>query len=328
VANPVFSLNPYNVTHIMNHIFERIEEAGHVVLIAHRNPDADSVGSASAMYTHVLRLEKKVTFFCATESIDPRLAFLPWFEKIVHTFPEGADLAIAFDCGSQSRLGAEPKCDLINIDHHSGNEGYGTWQAVDVSAISTSQVLYDLFRERGVRVNPKMATALYAGLLDDSAAFTLGRTDRRAFEMAADLAGAGADIASCSRHLVQRVSLAATRLKGILLQELRLLQNGTVAYLRVTREMFEATGAHPVDCEVPLAESLYLPTVESALLLREKRDGSLKGSLRTKGAGNMAAIAACFGGGGHAHAAGFEVSGETPETVLKRILELLEKETL
>ena len=78
-----------------------------------------------------------------------------------------------------------------------------------------------------MRVNPKMATALYAGLLDDSAAFTLGRTDRRAFEMAADLAGAGADIASCSRHLVQRVSLAATRLKGILLQELRLLQNGT-----------------------------------------------------------------------------------------------------
>jgi phosphoesterase RecJ-like protein len=311
----------------MSPLFSRIETAEHIVLIAHRDPDADSLGSASAMYSHVLRLQKRVTLFCATEEIDRRLVYLPWFDRISRRFPETADLAIAFDCGSPGRLGVEVGCDLVNVDHHSGNIGYGTLQEIDPSAISTTQVLYDLFNAEQVRINPKMATALYAGLLDDSAAFTAHKTDRRAFEMAADLAGKGADVGACSRHLLQTVSLAATRLKGAMLQGVELLRDGTVAYLHVSRELLESTGAHPLDCEVPLEESLFLPTVRTAILLREKRDGSLKASLRSKGDGDMAAVAKQFGGGGHARASGFETAGMTPETLLEQILKLLDKET-
>ena len=312
----------------MHPLFRRIETADHIVLIAHRDPDADSFGSASAMYTYLLRLQKKVTLYCETEQIDRGLAYLPWFDKITRRYPETADLAIAFDCGSPGRLGADVGCDLANVDHHSGNVGYGTLRVIDPSAISTTQVLYDLFKGAEIRINPKMATALYAGLLDDSGAFTSQKTGRRAFEMAADLAGMGAEIEACSRHLLQTVSLAATRLKGTMLRELRLLREGRVAYLYASRELLESTGAHPLDCEVPLSESLYLPTVETAILLRENRDGSLKGSLRTRGVTDMAAVAGSFGGGGHARAAGFETAGTPPETVLEQVLKLLDKETL
>lgn len=304
--------------------FERVATARHIVLIAHQNPDADSMGSASAVYSYLLRLQKKITLFCVDEAIDPRLAFLPWVETLKSSVPKDVDLAIAFDCGSASRLGIEVACDLINIDHHASNDGYGVMQIVDAEAISTTQVVYELFRSEGVRINAKMATALYAGLIDDSMGFTAPKTDRRAFEMAAELAGCDADIAACTHHLVQRVSLGATRLKGRMLQELELLREGSVAYLYVSRELLEATGAHAVDCEVPLHEALYLPTVTIAILLRENRDGSLKGSLRSAEGADVSQIAKHFGGGGHRHAAGFEVSGQRPETVLQTILKHLE----
>jgi phosphoesterase RecJ-like protein len=310
----------------MHTLFERIDAAEHIVLIAHRHPDADSLGSASALYSHLLRLQKKVTLFCATEAIDAHLAYLPWYDKIRHSFPADADLAIAFDCGSLSRLGAEVTCDLVNIDHHSGNEGYGTLAVVDTSAISTTQLLYERFKEAQIPINAKMATALYAGLLDDSRAFTVARTDRRAFEMAADLAGCGADIAASTRHLLQTVSLAATRLKGRMLSSLQLLHEGRVACHIVERSVLEETGARAVDCDAALDESLYLPTVETAVLIRENRDGSLKASLRTRTKRDMAAVAKRFGGGGHAHASGFEVSGMRIDALLEILLEYLEKE--
>jgi len=192
-------------------LFQAIEKAEHIVLIAHVNPDADSLGSASAMYTHLLRLEKKVTLFCVTQRIDPRLAFLPWFDRMRHQLPAKADLAISFDCGAYKRLGVELTCPLINIDHHRSNECYGDINIIDTTAISTTQVLFDAFKAGDIKINPKMATALYAGLLDDSHGFLAAKTDERSFQMAAELTQAKAEIGRCADELFQRHSLAALR---------------------------------------------------------------------------------------------------------------------
>ncbi len=310
----------------MIELFEKIEHAEHIVLIAHVNPDADSVGSACAMYSHLLRFSKKVTLFCQTERMNPNLACIPWFEKIKHTFPARCDLAVSFDCGAKKRLGNVPDCALVNIDHHISNENYGELNIVDMSAISTTQVLYDLFKGNNIKINPKMATALYAGLLDDSHGFTSDKTDQRSFEMAADLVKSGADIALCSQTLFQRTSLAALRLKGLMLQNVKLLHGAMIASLMVTREMMESTGALEVDCEAALEESMHLPTVKTALMLRQNRDGSIKGSLRGDGTLNLSDFAASYGGGGHVDRAGFNVKGMTLEALEEEIILAIQKE--
>ncbi len=310
----------------MSKIFEKIDEAGHIVLIAHLNPDADSFGSASAMYTHLMRLEKKVTLFCASERVDSNLKFLPWFDKLRHHLPSRYDLAISFDCASASRLGVEDVQPLINIDHHSSNSNYGTLDCVDTKAISTTQVLYDLFRSNDIKINAKMATALYAGLVDDSQGFSTAKTDAKSFEMAAHLAKSGADTQACSRALMQTMSLAAMRLKGMMLQEVRLLDDARIAALAVTRKMMEETGAKEVDCEAALQESLYLPTVRLAVMIRENADGTLKGSLRGSDETDLSKVAGHFGGGGHKHSAGFELSGHSLESVMEETIKIFSKE--
>lgn len=310
----------------MSEIVDRIDQAGHIVLIAHVNPDADSLGSASAMYTYLMRLHKKVTLFCASKRIDSNLVFLPWFDKIRHVFPAGADLAISFDCGTELRLGTDPQCDLINFDHHSSNGHYGTYNLVDTAAISTTQVLYDFFCSNGIKINAKIATSLYAGLLDDSQGFSTVKTDEKTFNMAADLVHQGAHSVLCSRALMQSMSLAAMRLKGMMLQQVRLLKDARIAVLTVTRKMLEETGAKEVDCEAALQESLYLPSVETSVMIRENLNGSLKGSLRGKGEIDLSGIAGCFGGGGHWNSAGFDLPEGKLDEVLKETIKLLDKE--
>ncbi|MDA3947497.1 MAG: DHH family phosphoesterase [Helicobacteraceae bacterium] len=307
-------------------MFNAIENAHHIVLIAHINPDADSLGSASAMYTHLMRLEKKVTLFCVSEQINPRLAFLPWFDKMRHQFPKSADLAISFDCGAYKRLGVEVTCDVINIDHHKSNEAYGTINVIDTTAISTTQVLFDLFHKHDIKINPKIATALYAGLLDDSHGFLSPKSDARSFQMAAALTEAKADISACAQALFHQNSLAALRLKGMMFEQMQLLFDARVVVHLVTKEMMAKSGGREVDCEAALEESMGLPHVELGLMVRENRNGTIKGSLRSVGELDVEQIARKFGGGGHKHAAGLDVKDSPIDAVYQKLLSVIKEE--
>jgi len=278
------------------------------------------------MYSYLMRLEKKVTLFCATEQINHRLSFLPWFDKMRHQFPAKADLAISFDCGAYKRLGVEVEIPLINIDHHKSNERYGTVNVIDTSAISTTQVLFDTFIEHEIKINPKMATALYAGLLDDSHGFLAPKTDARSFKMAARLSELKAELSHCATALFHQNSLAALRLKGLMFEKMSLLSDARVVIHLVTREMMERCGAREVDCEAALEESMGLPHVEVALMLRENRDGKIKGSLRSIGEHDVEKMASVFGGGGHRHAAGFDVEGESLDVVYAKALVIIKEE--
>lgn len=311
----------------MNEILQRIDEASHIVVIAHVNPDADSLGSASALYTHILRLHKKVSFFCATKNLSPKFACIPWFDKIKESYPTSADLAIALDCGTLERIGVDVECDLINIDHHQSNNNFGTYNLVDAGCISTTQVLYTFFEKNEIAINSKMATALYAGLLDDSKGFVGEGVDGTTFAVLNALIAHKAEYENCNRSLRRYASLASLRLKGLMLQNMELFHNGMLSLFCVRVEDMKATGALGMDCESALDESLYLPTVSVALLLKENRDGSIKCSLRCKQEYDVAKIASFYKGGGHKNRAGFILDASyTLQSAREEILNLLQKE--
>ncbi len=309
----------------MHQVLEKIKAARHIVLITHVNPDADSMGSASAFYSYILQIQKKVTFFCHTQEIDARLLFLPWCDKIKHTIPPSCDLAISFDCGSLKRLGISLDIELINFDHHKSNERYGMLNFIDERAISTTQVIYDYFTSQKVKINPKMATALYAGLIDDSQNFMSDKTEAKAFDTAKLLLEKGADKKTVVKHLFHTAPLSLLRLKGLMFSHMKLHADASIVLHLVTREMLESSGAKCADCEDALEESLYLPTVSVSLLLCELHDGSLKGSIRTDGTIDASLIASRYNGGGHLRAAGFSCHDislkNASQNLIKDILE-------
>ena len=310
----------------MKDIIKRIDEAKHIVVIAHKNPDADSLGSSSAIYTHLLRLHKKVSFFCAT-SINPKLSFIAWSEKIRNSFPSSADLAISLDCGSFTRLGVEPECDLINIDHHESNSKFGDYNLVDTHCISTTQVLCNFFASNDISINKKMATSLYAGLLDDSNGFVSDDMDGTVFATLNMLIASGADFKLCNKYIMKYQSLANMRLKAIMLGNVILLNEATIALFLVTNEDMKKTGAIGEDCESALEEALYLPTVTLSILIKENRDFTFKGSLRSSGDFDASKIASRFNGGGHTSRAGFSMDKSyTLQSASEEILKYINKE--
>lgn len=305
-----------------------IESSQHVVLIAHQSPDADSLGSASAFYSYLLRLHKKVTFYCVSPTIERSCRFIPWCDKLTSKFPDIADLMISFDCGGFERLGVQSTLPLINFDHHRSNEMYGTLNVVDVNAISTTEVVYDFFRAHDIKINPKMATALYAGLLEDSNNFTHPAMNAKTYEMAGKLMEAGADHRACIDQLYRQRSLSSARLRGELLRGMDLFHDGAMAYFEISKSVMEATGAGVEDCKGILDEAMDLCTVRTALMSLEHPNGGIKLSLRSDGIVDAAKILSRWNGGGHTIRAGARLRDATDHEAAKEIIKIMKKEMM
>ncbi len=298
-----------------------IDSSPHIVLIAHEHPDADSLGSACAFYSYILRLQKKVTLFCVTPSLDQNLSFLPWFSEITSKFPSDTDLAISFDCGSFGRLGIDYSGELINFDHHISNELYGTHNCIDPQALSTTQVVYEWFVTKTIKINGKMANALYAGLIDDTSCFSDSQCTPSTFMMAHSLLQLGADHGQCVQALFNSRSLASIRLKSKMLGEMKILHDGRVALFEVNQALLESTGALLRDCKEIIEGALSLKRVEVALLVVELKHGGVKVSLRSNGTLNAVNILHHYDGGGHRTRAGARIAECTSELVIKNLMD-------
>lgn len=303
-----------------------IESSQHIVLIAHKNPDADSLGSASAFYSYILRLQKKVTLFCSSPHINPHLGFLPWFDKLSHRFPEDADLLICFDCGSFKRLGMDTQLPLISFDHHVSNDFFATKNVVNTAAISTTEVVYDFFVTNDIKINGKIAQSLYAGLVDDSRCFSAPECNEKTFELARALIAHGADHAECVSWLYHRKSLSSLRIRGALLKQMKLLNNGKLALFEVSQPLLDETGAKISECKEVLEEALSMRCVQASLLVAELPSGEIKISLRTDGEVNASEVLSHYGGGGHAKRAGAQIKHENHREFVQNIMSEISKE--
>jgi phosphoesterase RecJ-like protein len=311
----------------MNEIIKRIEKANHIVVISHIHPDADSLGSASAMYTHILRLHKKVSWFCATKNINQRFQFLPWSENIRSSFSSSADLVISLDCVSRESLGINIECDLINIDHHQTNSEFGEYNLVDSRCMSTTEVIYNFLKENTIGLNQKMATAIYAGLLENSNGLLDDKVDGTIFAFVKELIELGADYRLCNRFIMKYQTLGAFRLKAVMHKNMQLFHDARVAVFCVSSEEMMACGAVGEDCQSTLEEALWLPNVEVSLLLKQNTDLSIECSLRTSSQVDVRKIALHFSGGGYKNSAGFQIEENIVlESAKEKILKLIYEE--
>lgn len=270
---------------IMNLLESPIEQARHIVLHVSAPFDADGLGSASALYTYALTLHKKVTLVCASE-IPPRLRFMPWVDQARTHLPQSADVCI----------------EIVS----------------DQSVLKVLEV-FEFLRVRGVKINAKMATALYGGLLESLEGFRSPQTDARTLHVAAELLERGADARAAVRFLLETLPLSHLRLKALLLLEMRLACDARLALLSATRAHLQRSGADESACEAPLREALCLPSVACAVLLLERENGCIGVEMRTK-ALDARAVAEGFGGVAQMHRATFELNAMGLEAAAQSVI--------
>lgn len=241
------------------------------------------------------------------------------------TFGKGQanfDLIIAVDTGDLVQLGKvrteNPELfentPLLNIDHHSSNGMFGSYNFVDSSVAATTQILTPLIqameKEFGQElIDEDVATLLLVGIITDTGSFQHTNTSPEAFEVAADLLECGARQQEIIKHIFKTKSLATLKLWGQVLSKIHYDNEVKLVYSTITLEDLARTGADSADSGGIIDELMTnAPDAEVVMLLKEKEPGYVSGSLRAPGQlADVAEIAKKMNGGGHKKAAGFRI---------------------
>lgn len=296
-------------------IVDHIAAAKRVVLISHRGPDGDTIGSCLAMAGYLESIAKDYVLLCV-DRIDEQFDFLKGVGAYVREidFKEG-DLALALDVAGDEMLGFEVTVPMINIDHHGSNVGCGFLNIVDANAASVTVLIYEFLKFVDAAISDDMATAMLLGIYTDTGSFMHSNTDKRAMAVAADLLAFGARIEEIVRRFFRTKSLSTLKLWGRVLSNTRLSPDDVVMSV-VKEEDFVSAGADAGDLSGVVDYLNMVPEARYAVLLNEGRRGRIKGSLRTrKDDVDVAKIAQAFGGGGHSKASGFTLKGKSKELI-------------
>ena len=303
--------------------------AQRIGVVGHVRPDGDALGSMIALSLGARSVGKDVVAsFGLPFVVGDEFRMLDQ-SVLVHPseFPDDLDLAIICDTGVLDRIGSVG-ADVSNakrvlvIDHHVTPGTIGDVRVVDPAAAATTHLVYEFLRRLGWAITQPIAEALYVGLVTDTGRFQYSSTTPAVHRMAADLLAAGVEPAPIGQALYEETPFGYFAVVSRVLGGAQLeADSGLVWAVLRQKDISDAgIGWESVDQLIDLVRLAREAGV--ACLLKEIQPGVLKGSLRSRGEVDVAAIAASFGGGGHRNAAGF-TSDLTVEATIDQIVGLM-----
>jgi bifunctional oligoribonuclease and PAP phosphatase NrnA len=298
--------------------------ADDVAIACHLNPDADALGSMLGLAAHLESLGVATTCSYPNDPLDrPRWAdLLPGADRLVpmDAFPEEPAVMATCDCAAFDRLGALGSAatrarELIWIDHHRSNDGYGTIRLVDPAASSTCEVVVRLIDVLGGALTDASAACLYAGLVTDTGRFQYEATTPETLRVAARLRERRFDHARLAQALYEDNPGAYLRVLGAALGRLEFVDGVDLIWTYVTQADLSDAGVAAGDTDDLIDVIRTAREADVAALLKQQGDGRFKVSVRSRGEHDLSVVAAAFGGGGHRLAAGYTSEHGPAETI-------------
>jgi len=309
-------------------ISRALKKADRILIISHKSPDGDTVGSALGLY-HSFKAIGKIPTVACIDPTPPEFAFMPGVEN----YQQGVDhlnydMIFIVDCGATHLTGLNEKfpelfdksLEVVNIDHHPTNTFFGKYNLVVETAAAATMIVYQMLVDLNLPLNRQSATCLLTGLYTDTGSFMHSNTDPIAMRIGARLLAKGADLRSISKEIFNTTTISTMRLWG------RVLKNtyqtpDEVTMSVVSKKDFEETGASYSQMTGVVDYVNSVPNSKYSVILTE-RDDIVKGSLRTLNDDvDVSAIASQYGGGGHVKASGFAVKGRLEKEVRWKVVE-------
>ena len=302
---------------------EILRREARFLITGHVRADGDCLGAEAALWHLVRALGKEATIL-NPDPLAERYAFLAKVAPFRSYDPAaGPDQVPAYDAlfvcdvAVLSRTGplepilrARPSRRVV-VDHHVPDRGE-VWDAayVDESAPASGYLVWRLAREMGVALPKEALEAVFVALTTDTGWFRYSNTSAVALSAAAEIVGAGVDVAELYRRVYQQFPPHWPVGIGAILGTLRYRAGGALAVVAIDRRGLAERGVETMeDADEVLDVLRAVGPVEVVLFLREQDGGRVKASLRSKGDFDVNEFARRFGGGGHRKAAGFERPG-------------------
>ena len=285
-------------------------------IVTHRGPDGDTLGS-SALLCRGLRQLGKVAYILENPEITEKYASL--HAGLTKAMPEEGDTVVSVDVASPNMLGDQfaPLQDsiVLRIDHHSSATSFTDFELVDGDSASCGEIVYDVLKEMGAKLDKPMAEALYTAVSTDTGCFRYANTTANTLRAAADCLAAGADTFGMNQLYFETNTLGRLRLQGWLVENAIFLQGGKIVICPLPREKELELGLTEDDLENISGFPRTIAGVKIAATLRQEPGGRIKMSVRAVPGCDAAAICAKFGGGGHKGAAGASMDMTMEEAV-------------
>jgi phosphoesterase RecJ-like protein len=302
-------------------IAEILAKGKRFLLTTHVNADPDALGSELAL-AEVLRLMQKEPVILNPTPVSKNYLFMDPNSEI-QVYENGDDIefphldaVMILDISRWERLGslADPirHCGKprICLDHHPYSGGFADYHLVNTDACATAEIVYDLLQKMDVSLNKRIAECLYTSMLADTGSFSFSNTSARCHRIAAELLSHNVAAREIFERLYQNHTPERLRFLGKALSDLRFDCGNKLAWMSINHQTLRENCMCVDDLEGYVEMPRNCRTVLLSILFLEVEPEDIKISLRAKGDFNANALAALFGGGGHAHASGIRMKGK------------------
>ena len=293
-----------------------------ILILTHRSPDGDTIGSGYALAMALRKLGKNVKVDCTDPFPEKYSYFIDKLEKL--EFDE--EFVVSVDIADTKLLGEKlsdyaDKIDLC-IDHHGSNTKYAKEYYVEASAAAAAQVIAKLIRLMNVEFDKDIANAIYTGITTDTGCFRYTNVTAETHRIAADMIDCGAESGMINRLMFETKSRSRLEIERRVMDSIQFYLDGRCAIAYATIDMMKESGAVDNDVEGVSSLPRQIEGVMAGITLREKNNGKFKVSVRTTDELDASAICANFGGGGHKAAAGCMITGTLNEAI-EQIIEVV-----
>ncbi|MGB6094589.1 MAG: bifunctional oligoribonuclease/PAP phosphatase NrnA [Moheibacter sp.] len=312
-----------------------------IVILSHRNPDGDAIGSSLAMNHYLTRLGHKCDMIVPNEF--PK--FLKWMDgakdiQIAEYSPsnsrnliENAELIFILDFNTTSRIdevgqwvekSTAPK---VMIDHHQQPQDFDFMYS-DTEIPATCQMIYNFIEAMGHLdlIDRSIGECIYTGIMTDTGNFRFKNTSAATHRIVAELMDKGVEADRVYNHIFNTQSPDRLRLLGKVLDSIRILPEYRTAFMYLTRKQQLKYNTQKGDTEGFVNYGLGIDNfIFSVIFIEDMQKDFYKISFRSKGNFDVNEFARkYFNGGGHINAAGGRSDLSLKET-LDKFEKLLEQ---
>jgi len=303
-----------------------LKENDDFLILTHRRPDGDTLGSAGAL-AQGLREFGKTAYVLFNPETTPRYA--GFVEDYIAPDDFVTASIIAVDTASTDlfpKNAAMYKNSVsLCIDHHKSNMLYAELICLDADRATCGEIVFEILMMISGSISSITAERLYVALSTDTGCFSFGNTTANTLYVASLLVEAGAPNKELNKLLFRTKTHERVSLEGMLTCGLEYSFDGKVAIAAITLDMLEVSGADEDDMDDIAAIPGSIEGVFVGITIRELSSAhDCKVSVRTRAPYDAQAICAHFGGGGHKQAAGF-VAEKTVGEIKAELTEVLDE---
>ncbi len=323
-----------------------LSEKRKIVIIPHKNPDGDAIGSSTALKYYLDNFNHNVDIISPNQFPE----FLKWMDpnNIIKIFDEDekysqkiidAELIFTLDFNNLVRISGmkeyvkKSNAKIIMIDHHEEPSNYADFMYSEPKMSSTCEMIYHFIEKMGDvdKIDKNISRSLYAGIMTDTGSFKFPSTTELTHLVISNLLKTGISHSDIHNHIYDNNKFERVQLLSFALSKIKIIENLNTCYISLSQKELNKFNYEKGDTEGIVNYGLSIKNIKFAVIFMENsNDNVIRISLRSRGDFDVNQFSKnIFGGGGHKNAAG-AISKKSLDNTINYFLDSLKnyKESL